>query len=196
MFQITKQIKVKILVLQGRCRKLIDTFSANDLRRCDLDTLKSRLGKTALSFTEEVVSRSCENKETGRRELVTCQAETPLSEVIQKAVTKHVHRVWEVDQEGLLLGIVSLSDIFKIIRASLMADFQADPSRMWSINMVHYSLPCPWSCVLYYLLHPHIGGNHVFKSLYMGNWLVSVLKSSIFNISRSIGTRAIWNVIH
>lgn len=112
--------------LQGRCRKLIGTFSATDLRGCYLNTLKSWLGISALAFTEEVATSplytASENTENNiRRELVTCHAESPLSEVIEKAVTKHVHRVWVVDQEGLLMGVVSLTDVIRVIRQSLIS---------------------------------------------------------------------------
>ncbi|XP_020227441.1 SNF1-related protein kinase regulatory subunit gamma-like PV42a [Cajanus cajan] len=113
--------------INGRCRKLIGTFSATDLRGCYLATLKSWLGISALAFTEEVASsplyRESDMQNRGyRRELVTCYGESPLSEVIEKAVTKHVHRVWVVDQEGLLVGVVSLTDIIRVIRHYLLSD--------------------------------------------------------------------------
>ncbi|TKY48068.1 SNF1-related protein kinase regulatory subunit gamma PV42a [Spatholobus suberectus] len=114
--------------LFGRCRKLIGTFSATDLRGCHLATLKSWLGISALAFTEEVASSPLYTASDGsqnrasRRELVTCYAESSLSEVIEKAVTRHVHRVWVVDQEGLLVGVVSLTDVIRVIRLSLLSD--------------------------------------------------------------------------
>ncbi|XP_028791573.1 SNF1-related protein kinase regulatory subunit gamma-like PV42a [Neltuma alba] len=111
-------------LLNGRSRKLIGTFSATDLRKCDIETLRFWLGKSALRFTEQMASSETPQQETSstsRRELVTCTAETALSEVIDKAVTRHVHRVWVVDQEGLLVGVVSLSDIIRIIRTCLLS---------------------------------------------------------------------------
>lgn len=113
-------VKVYICILQGRCRKLVGTFSATDLRGCYFETLKSWLGKSALAFTQEIVMGTPADRGTPRRELVTCLAESPLWEVIEKAVTKHVHRVWVVDQQGMLVGIVSLSDIIRVVRASLL----------------------------------------------------------------------------
>ncbi|XP_027343458.1 SNF1-related protein kinase regulatory subunit gamma-like PV42a [Abrus precatorius] len=113
--------------INGRCRKLIGTFSATDLRGCYLATLKSWLGISALAFTEEVASSplytsSDTQDRASRRELVTCHADSPLSEVIDKAVTRHVHRVWVVDQEGLLVGVVSLTDVIRVMRHSLLLD--------------------------------------------------------------------------
>ncbi|KAE9600526.1 putative CBS domain-containing protein [Lupinus albus] len=114
-------------LINGRCRKLVGTFSASDLRGCYLATLKSWLGVNALAFTEEVATSplfttSDTESERCRRELVTCHAESPIYDVIEKAVTKHVHRVWVVDQEGLLVGVVSLTDIVRVIRHSLLSD--------------------------------------------------------------------------
>ncbi|OIW03859.1 hypothetical protein TanjilG_30135 [Lupinus angustifolius] len=115
-------------LINGRCRKLIGTFSASDLRGCYLATLKSWLGMKALTFTEEVATSplftasETERSETCRRELVTCNAESPIYDVIEKAVTKHVHRVWVVDQQGLLVGVVSLTDVVRVIRHSLLSD--------------------------------------------------------------------------
>lgn len=54
------------------------------------------------------------------RELVTCYVDSTLSEVINKAVTKHVRRIWVVDQEGLLICVVSLSDIIRVIRQYML----------------------------------------------------------------------------
>ncbi|KAF1882735.1 hypothetical protein Lal_00002916 [Lupinus albus] len=108
-------------LINGRCKKLIGTFSVTDLRGCYLTTLKSWLGISALAFTEEVATSplftasDTERSDTCRRELVTCYAESPIYDVIDKVVTKHVHRVWVVDHEGLLVGVVSLTDIIRVI---------------------------------------------------------------------------------
>jgi len=55
------------------------------------------------------------------RVLVTCQLDSTLSEVIDKLVSRHVHRVWVTNQEGMLLGLVSLTDIIRVIRAHVLA---------------------------------------------------------------------------
>ncbi|KAJ1393468.1 CBS domain [Sesbania bispinosa] len=120
-----KQLINASLILSGRCRKLIGTFSATDLRGCYLATLKSWLGISALAFTEEIATSplfTASDTENSRRELVTCCADSPFSEVIDKAVTKHVHRVWVVDQEGLLMGVVSLTDVIRVMRQSLLSE--------------------------------------------------------------------------
>ncbi|WJX70054.1 SNF1-related protein kinase regulatory subunit gamma-like PV42a [Trifolium repens] len=116
--------------INGRCRKLIGTFSATDLRGCYINTLKSWLGISALAFTEQIATSPLytasetqnDISSSSRRELVTCYAESTLSEVIDKAVAKHVHRIWVVDQGGLLVGVVSLTDVIRVIRQSMLSD--------------------------------------------------------------------------
>ncbi|XP_054782596.1 SNF1-related protein kinase regulatory subunit gamma-like PV42a [Prosopis cineraria] len=104
-------------LLNGRSRKLIGTFSATDLRGCDSETLRFWLGKSALKFTELIGNGGS----SSRREVGTCNSESGLCEVIDKVVSRHVHRVWVVDQEGLLVGVVSLSDIIRVIRTCLLS---------------------------------------------------------------------------
>ncbi|CAL1360497.1 unnamed protein product [Linum trigynum] len=114
-------------LINGKGRKLIGTFSSTDLRGWHFATLQTWLPLTALEFTETVVSSplhavSPDSPTTESRELVTATAGSSLLEVIQKAVTKHVHRVWVVDSEGLLTGVVSLTDIVKALRMSLLGN--------------------------------------------------------------------------
>lgn len=111
--------------MQGRGRKLIGTFSATDLRGRLLATLQSWLPLSALDFTESVSKSPLYASSDSPRELVTCVAESSLAEVIDKAVTRHVHRVWVVDQQGLLVGLVSLTDMIRVLRFSLLSHSQA-----------------------------------------------------------------------
>ncbi|GAU27806.1 hypothetical protein TSUD_113850 [Trifolium subterraneum] len=103
--------------------------ATTDLRGCYINTLKSWLGISALAFTEQIAtsplyttSETHNDISRSRRELITCYAESTLSEIIDKAVAKHVHRIWVVDQEGLLVGVVSLTDVIRVIRQSVLSD--------------------------------------------------------------------------
>ncbi|XP_030968064.1 LOW QUALITY PROTEIN: SNF1-related protein kinase regulatory subunit gamma-like PV42a [Quercus lobata] len=109
-------------LINGRGRKLIGTFSSTDLRGSLLATLQSWLPLSALDFTEYVSKGPLYASSDSPRQLVTCLPESSLTEVIDKAVTKHVHRVWVVDQQGLLVGLVSLTDIIRVIRLSLQSE--------------------------------------------------------------------------
>ncbi|KAK9281846.1 hypothetical protein L1049_004752 [Liquidambar formosana] len=108
----------------GKGRKLIGTFSATDLRGCPIAQLQSWLPLSVLDFTQKGSTRHAAASELGisPRELVTCNAESSLAQAIDKAVTTHVHRVWVVDQQGLLIGLVSLTDMIRVIRVSLLSD--------------------------------------------------------------------------
>ncbi|KAF3450893.1 hypothetical protein FNV43_RR06982 [Rhamnella rubrinervis] len=113
-------------LVNGRGRKLIGTFSATDLRGCHLATLQSWLPVSALDFTETISCspvNAASNIAAGTpaRVLVCCEAEASLGEVIDKVVTKHVHRVWVVDSQYSLVGLVSLSDVIRVSRASLLS---------------------------------------------------------------------------
>ncbi|KAF2293186.1 hypothetical protein GH714_038781 [Hevea brasiliensis] len=101
-------------LINGKGRKLIGTFSAKDLRGCHLAALQTWLPLSALEFTEVVSTSPINNVNVLERELVVCHLESPLAEVMDKAVTKHVHRVWVVDGQGFLGGLVSLflEDLF------------------------------------------------------------------------------------
>lgn len=57
------------------------------------------------------------------REQVTCYPESSLGEVVEKVVSDHVHRVWVVDEQGLLEGVVSLTDMIRVIRLWYLTDF-------------------------------------------------------------------------
>ncbi|KAK3411057.1 hypothetical protein EUGRSUZ_J03066, partial [Eucalyptus grandis] len=108
----------------GRGRKLIGTFSATDLRRCHVSEQRPWLSATALEFTESISPSplySASSEGVPPRELVTCRDDTPLAEVMDKAVKKHVHRVWVVDHQGSLAGLVSLTDMIRVLRAALLS---------------------------------------------------------------------------
>ncbi|KAL1203552.1 SNF1-related protein kinase regulatory subunit gamma-like PV42a [Cardamine amara subsp. amara] len=99
-------------LINGRYRKVIGTFSATDLKGCRLPELQTWLPLKALEFTEKALGKE--------REVVSCGVETTMEEAIEKVVTRGVHRVWLVDQEGLLQGVVSLTDIIGSLRTALL----------------------------------------------------------------------------
>ncbi|KAF4372336.1 hypothetical protein F8388_027009 [Cannabis sativa] len=112
-------------LINGRGRKIIGTFSATDLRGCHLSSMQTWLPLTALEFTEAISTsplfQSNNSAEPPKREIVACGIESTLAQVIEKAVTNYVHRVWVVDSNGLLRGLVSLTDIIRVLRLSLLS---------------------------------------------------------------------------
>ncbi|KAF5932320.1 hypothetical protein HYC85_028491 [Camellia sinensis] len=112
-------------LINGKGRKLIGTFSSTDLRGCPISEMQSWLQESVLDFTETLSaspSHTASTQVTSPRELVACRGESNLAEVIDKAVTKQVHRVWVVDQQGLLDGLVSPTDMISVTRASLLSE--------------------------------------------------------------------------
>ncbi|XP_010259719.1 PREDICTED: SNF1-related protein kinase regulatory subunit gamma-like PV42b [Nelumbo nucifera] len=128
MFLLTYLPFACITVLQGKGRKLIGTFSASDLRGCPIALLQSWLSIGVIEFIEHISiapSNLAGDLSHSARELVTCYANSSLSEVINKVVGAYLHRVWVVDQQGLLTGVVSLTDMIRVIRESLLSEFGA-----------------------------------------------------------------------
>ncbi|CAI9280785.1 unnamed protein product [Lactuca saligna] len=107
-------------LVNGKGRKLIGTFSATDLRGCPVSHLQSWLTASVMEYTRSLLSVSANMAGSSPRELVTCYAESALAEVVDKVVVNHVHRVWVVDSDGRLEGLVSLTDIIRVIRTSLL----------------------------------------------------------------------------
>ncbi|XP_024971310.1 SNF1-related protein kinase regulatory subunit gamma-like PV42a [Cynara cardunculus var. scolymus] len=105
-------------LVNGKGRKLIGTFSATDLRECPASDLQSWMSASVMEYTRNLVRPSSGGLTA--RELVTCYAESLVAEVVEKVVVNHVHRVWVVDRDGLLDGLVSLTDIIRVIRSSLL----------------------------------------------------------------------------
>ncbi|XP_020242981.1 SNF1-related protein kinase regulatory subunit gamma-like PV42a [Asparagus officinalis] len=115
-------------ILQGKGKRLVDTFSATDLRGCSVAELQTWLPKNVLQFKQKVSSP------VTPRKLVTCYHETSLGEVIDEAVQARVHRVWVVDQQGMLKGIVSLTDMLRVIREAVL-DADRELQRVVSPNV-------------------------------------------------------------
>ncbi|KAK9923114.1 hypothetical protein M0R45_031547 [Rubus argutus] len=114
-------------LVNGRGRKVLGTFSATDIRGCHLVTLQTWLPISALEYTETIsasplLSSNPNASESPSRELVACRVDSTLAEVIDKVVTKHVHRIWVVDEQGLLMGLISLTDIIRVFRHAVMCE--------------------------------------------------------------------------
>lgn len=101
------------------------TFSASDLLGCTSEMLRewstlpvmdfflrvSMAQKFGMGAAVQAKPSECEKYS---KPLVTCHMETPLAEVMSRALTKHVHRIWVVDSQGLLTGVVSYSDMIRV----------------------------------------------------------------------------------
>ncbi|PKU84963.1 SNF1-related protein kinase regulatory subunit gamma-like PV42a [Dendrobium catenatum] len=112
------------ILQDGRGRSLIDAFSVIDLQSCSIAQLQSMLNATVMEFKErvsEITASTAGTVEKQSQNLITCHSETTLAQVITEAALAHVHRVWVVDEQGLLRGFVSLTDILGAIRNKALA---------------------------------------------------------------------------
>jgi CBS domain-containing protein len=122
----TSELDNNATLVMGNGRKLVGTFSASDLLGCTSEMLRAWATLPILSFFSKagvaqrfgmgaaVNAGSLECRQY-LKPSVTCQLETSLAEVMSKALANHVHRVWVVDNEGKLNGVVSFSDMIRVV---------------------------------------------------------------------------------
>ncbi|MQL78463.1 hypothetical protein Taro_010889 [Colocasia esculenta] len=108
------------VLVHRKGRRLVGTFSATDLRGCPIGLLQSWLSLTITEFKEKGLMHCNTGIARKPRTLVSCYPETSLGQVMEEAMACHVHRVWVVDGQGLLVGLVSLSDMLRAIQESLL----------------------------------------------------------------------------
>ncbi|CAL5060172.1 unnamed protein product [Urochloa decumbens] len=65
---------------------------------------------------------AAEEEQQQQQTLVTCSPESTLGEAIEAAAARHVHRLWVVDEEGLLRGVVSLTDVLRAVREAALGE--------------------------------------------------------------------------
>ncbi|KAL2458768.1 SNF1-related protein kinase regulatory subunit gamma-like PV42a [Forsythia ovata] len=110
-------------LINGKHRMLVGTFSATDLRGCSLSQLKSCMNLSVIEFIcSGTPLHEASGLRTSTKELVTCYPESTLGEVVDKAINNHVHRVWVTDEQGLLVGLVSLTDMTRVIRSWMLSE--------------------------------------------------------------------------
>ncbi|KAF0906522.1 hypothetical protein E2562_011504 [Oryza meyeriana var. granulata] len=123
------------ILQDGRGKRVVETFSATDLRDCPVAQLRSWLGIGMTEFKKKVsvyragnaadadtTAVSADEEEEQQRQMVTCSPESTLGEAIEKAAANHVHRLWVVDDEGLLAGVVSLTDVLRVVRENALGE--------------------------------------------------------------------------
>lgn len=110
-------------LVNGKNRKLVGTFSATDLRGCPLSTMQPLLNLEVLEFLETLSGAPNTGVRSSWKEQVTCRPESSLGEVVEKVVSDNVHRVWVVDEQGLLEGVVSLTDMIRVIRLWYLTEY-------------------------------------------------------------------------
>lgn len=101
------------------------TFSATDLRGCPISMLQSCMQLSVVEFINrlsEIPLHESSGLRNSTAELITCRAESNLGEVVDKVVNNHVHRAWVVNESGMLSGVISLTDIIRVIRVWMISE--------------------------------------------------------------------------
>lgn len=101
------------------------TFSTTDLRCCPISELESCLNMGVVEFLEKLATtplHEASGLRSSVREPIICHGESLVGEVIDKAITYSVHRVWVVNEFGLLHGLISLTDMIRVIRLWMLTD--------------------------------------------------------------------------
>ncbi|KAK6124673.1 hypothetical protein DH2020_041577 [Rehmannia glutinosa] len=112
-------------LINGKDRKLVGTFSATDLRGCPIPLLQRCLQMNVVDFINRLSGiplHEASGLRNSTKELISCRPESLLGEVVDKVVNNHVHRVWVVDESGLLVGLISLTDIIRVTRVWLLSE--------------------------------------------------------------------------
>ncbi|WVZ77825.1 hypothetical protein U9M48_025645 [Paspalum notatum var. saurae] len=77
---------------------------------------------SAVAADDDGRSGKQQQEEGEDAQLVTCAPESTVGEAIEAAATRHVHRLWVVDEDGLLRGVVSLTDVLRAVRDAALGE--------------------------------------------------------------------------
>ncbi|KAJ3187102.1 hypothetical protein HDU85_007140 [Gaertneriomyces sp. JEL0708] len=108
---------------------LVGTLSISDLRsylaaQDHDDLMRIMLNLQALSvaqFLQKVKPESPAGHAAGMGNGVWCHSETPVVQVMRRAVDARVHRLWVVDKESVPLGVVTYTDLIALVGAEAEA---------------------------------------------------------------------------
>ncbi|KAL2634782.1 hypothetical protein R1flu_006261 [Riccia fluitans] len=93
--------------------QILGTLSASDFRGLGPDSLR-----TLTDFSVSQFLMTMSGAKTPRAP-VTCRPTTPLGTMMGSAITSKVHRVWVVNDDGWLVGVVTFSDIIRAVRQEI-----------------------------------------------------------------------------
>ncbi|CAL5023893.1 unnamed protein product [Urochloa decumbens] len=111
------EFKRKVAEYRASSNKPVGIPGADD----DTDTGVVPVAKDADS-PAALAAIAAEEEQQQQQTLVTCSPESTLGEAIEAAAARHVHRLWVVDEEGLLRGVVSLTDVLRAVREAALGE--------------------------------------------------------------------------
>lgn len=104
--QVIKDNQISAVAVVNASGKLVANFSASDL-----------VGLYRESYPDFLLTVGAYLAKHSHRSLMplTTHASNTFREVVKELVASHVHRVWIVDGEGRPTGVVSLTDVMKVV---------------------------------------------------------------------------------
>ncbi|CAF0911742.1 unnamed protein product [Didymodactylos carnosus] len=115
MFQ---NLRVSALPVVDKSKRLKDVYSKFDVMH-----LAATRTYTNLDTPLELALNTIHDKET--RQLATCKKSDQLFEIMDRFVTREVHRLIVVDDDYHIVGVLSMSDLMKF----LVTTFEGELSR-------------------------------------------------------------------
>jgi len=100
--------KLGAIAILDKDGKLIGNLSATDMKGVCVEFLIKSILRPAKSFMNLVHGRAEESTP------VVAKFQDTLGSVVEQMITKHVHRVWIVDDQGKLQSLISLSDVCRV----------------------------------------------------------------------------------
>ncbi|CAO2037236.1 unnamed protein product [Urochloa humidicola] len=110
------EFKRKVAEYRASNKPVVPGADATDTGVPVADDADTPVALAAIAAEEE------QHNEQQQKTLVTCSLESTLGEVIEAAASRHVHRLWVVDEEGLLRGVVSLTDVLRAVREAALGE--------------------------------------------------------------------------
>lgn len=92
----------------GRARPLPEFYSRSDLR--------AAAGEELSGFQVESVDRTCV-RDVMTPAVIAVRPNAPARQVIEEMLLLRVHRMFVIDSDGVLVGVVSMSDILRALIA-------------------------------------------------------------------------------
>lgn len=109
-FELLIDHHVSALPIVDDAGHLISSFSASDLKGAEPGKLFASLQESVVLFLKHTEQRLRPGV-PGRR-VLTAKLGDDLLEVMTKLIAQKVHRIWIVNAKSVVIGVVSLSDIF------------------------------------------------------------------------------------
>jgi len=94
---------------------LVGSLSSSDLKGSKEENLFTDLN---LSVADFLASRIGEFKRDDISLLVSCTMDDTIQDIVQRMVSRHIHRIFIVDNNNKLIGVLSLCDIIQILSNS------------------------------------------------------------------------------